>query len=450
MSFYSQTKLRRGRCYSQALQSVASVSHLVSALTLAVILLAHVAVAQDESGTQSENKARSDATSNVASDAASPSKSAGAEDRLRSTLKTVVEKHSIPAMWAGKYYVANGHITPASYQACYGIRKFGEDALVSLGDRIHLGSCTKAMTAVLLAELIAEEKLSWTTTLGDLFSEVTDLPSSPWATVSVRELLEHRSGAPANAAWFDLERKHEDVIEGRAALLKWLIDRPRPDSKEYLYSNVGYALLGHIAEKLEGESWESLVQKRVHTPLGIQTAGFGPVLSSSEIDEDPLSGPWGHTAPPQSAMGVIGRAVGNMFGAESPTWKPVQFDNAIPLGPAGRCHMSLQDWAKFVALFAGAAEKSGQTGLALPSSAWKDLTRPQLEDSDYAGGWIVTERSWGGGTVYNHAGTNTSWFCVAWVAPKKNFFILVAVNAYSEQISGICDGVVARLVQDPQ
>ena len=41
-----------------------------------------------------------------------------------------------------------------------GVRKFGANAPVTLDDRFHLGSCTKAITATLIAKLVEDKKLT--------------------------------------------------------------------------------------------------------------------------------------------------------------------------------------------------------------------------------------------------------------------------------------------------
>ena len=46
-----------------------------------------------------------------------------------------------------------------------GVRKRGTAERITLNDRFHLGSCTKAMTVTLVAMLVEEGKLNWTTTL---------------------------------------------------------------------------------------------------------------------------------------------------------------------------------------------------------------------------------------------------------------------------------------------
>lgn len=55
-------------------------------------------------------------------------------------------------------------------QGIAGVRKRGSAERITLDDRFHLGSCTKAMTATLVAMLVEEGRLNWTTTLGELFA----------------------------------------------------------------------------------------------------------------------------------------------------------------------------------------------------------------------------------------------------------------------------------------
>src|SRR6186997_145659 len=51
-------------------------------------------------------------------------------------------------------------------QGVAGVRKRGSAERITLDNQFHLGSCTKAMTATLVAMLVEEGKLHWTTTLG--------------------------------------------------------------------------------------------------------------------------------------------------------------------------------------------------------------------------------------------------------------------------------------------
>ena len=43
-------------------------------------------------------------------------------------------------------------------------------------------------------------------------------------------------------------------------------------------------------------------------------------------------------------------------------------------------------------------------------------------------GWFVVERAWGGGRVLNHAGDNTMNYANVWLAPRRDFAILICIN----------------------
>jgi hypothetical protein len=41
------------------------------------------------------------------------------------------------------------------------------------------------------------------------------------------------------------------------------------------------------------------------------------------------------------------------------------------------------------------------------------------DDRDYVCGWQVLQRGWAGGRALTHSGSNTMWYLVMWLAPKK-------------------------------
>lgn len=92
--------------------------------------------------------------------------------------------------------------------------------------------------------------------------------------------------------------------------------------------------------------------------------------------------------------------------------------------------MSIIDWAKFVALHLTEARRDA----VVLDGVKRDLlgahtfcrlhSPPSGLQSDYAYGWIMTTRSWAKGPatqdigrVLTHAGSNTLWYSVAWLAP---------------------------------
>ena len=126
-------------------------------------------------------------------------------------------------------------------------------------------------------------------------------------------------------------------------------------------------------------------------------------------------------------------------------WEASQLDNSEPLGPVGRVHCSLADWAKFLAL-------------QLPNSNPMIQNRHQLDQliepvGDYAAGWGVYQYNRVKGTVLTHDGSNTMWYARVWVAPNIDRAYMVVMNAAfkdSSKSATICDQVISELIKIDQ
>jgi hypothetical protein len=81
--------------------------------------------------------------------------------------------------------------------------------------------------------------------------------------------------------------------------------------------------------------------------------------------------------------------------------------------------------------------------LFIPLIPWYNETSGEKD----ALGWGVTQRDWGGGTVLNHTGCNTMNFANVWIAPKKDFAILVCVNQGDNTAFKASDEAVATLIK---
>jgi hypothetical protein len=62
-------------------------------------------------------------------------------------------------------------------------------------------------------------------------------------------------------------------------------------------------------------------------------------------------------------------------------------------------------------------------------------------------GWDVAQRAWAGGRTLTHAGTNTMWYAVMWVAPERDAAFVAATNAATEGATKACDAAVSALIQ---
>ena len=87
----------------------------------------------------------------------------------------------------------------------------------------------------------------------------------------------------------------------------------------------------------------------------------------------------------------------------------------------------------------------GERALLRPYT-YKKLHTP-VADGDYALGWIVTQRDWGGGAVLTHAGSNTLNYCVVWMAPRVDFAVLVCTNQGGDRAAKATDEVASALIR---
>lgn len=339
-----------------------------------------------------------------------PANELGKSKKIKEALAETVAQQGVPGIVAAITSSKGALAVGAA-----GIRKIGGNKKLTERDLIHLGSCTKAMTSVLLATLVTEDKLTWETSLLEALPELKGKIDPEYYPITVWQLLTHRSGVAANAANWWVHGKME-VKKRRLAILKEnLKEAPTLEQGAYHYSNLGYMIAGCMAEKVTGSSWESLMQKRIFDPLGMDSAGFGPPGAPRKTDQ-----PWGHA-----------------WSGER--WSPRQFDNAEALGPAGRVHCSAADWAKFIAM-----QLPYGKNLGLDRKTLDKLITPR---GTYAGGWLLAKRPWGKGTVLTHSGSNTMWYATVWVAPNLDRSFLVATNSRDENSPAICDQIIGKLIQ---
>src|SRR5262249_14119213 len=88
---------------------------------------------------------------------------------LRALLEKVRETHAVPAL--GAAVVSKSGVVQL---AVVGVRKRGEKQIATESALFHLGSCTKPMTATLIAALIQKKQLSYDRTLAQAFPELSE------------------------------------------------------------------------------------------------------------------------------------------------------------------------------------------------------------------------------------------------------------------------------------
>jgi CubicO group peptidase (beta-lactamase class C family) len=347
---------------------------------------------------------------------------------LAPDLTAVREKNGFPALAAA--VIVDGKLHAAGV---VGVRKQGSDVKVEPNDPFHLGSCTKAMTGSLIGLLVQQDKLKWETTLAEYFPDLKDKMHPDYRGVTLVHLLSHRAGVPTMTSGFaplnDEQLNEVLAMQSPSAQRRRMteivlclppINKPG-DKMEY--SNAGVSIAGAIAERVCGEDYEVLLRRLLFEPLGMKTAGFGAMGTPGQTDA-----PWQH------------RKWGNGLLPIPPG--PAN-DNPPFITPAGRVHCSIYDWAKYVQCVLAATRE--EQGLLSPDQVTQ-LKKPPF-GGEYALGWGLVDRDWGGGRVLTHAGSNGMNFSVAWVAPLKNFAVLAATNCGSDGAPQGLDQVCAAMIR---
>ena len=130
-------------------------------------------------------------------------------------------------------------------------------------------SITKTFTAVSILQLRDAGKLD----LEDPLSR--HLPEAAHGTPTLRRLLSHASGLqrePTGAVWETLE------FPGEQELLEHLgeAEQVLPPSTAWHYSNLAYALLGHVVTRVSGQQFHDYVRERLFGPVGLEQTTWGP------------------------------------------------------------------------------------------------------------------------------------------------------------------------------
>ncbi|MBS0266004.1 MAG: serine hydrolase [Planctomycetes bacterium] len=349
------------------------------------------------------------------------SQSAGAEPvaatsdgELEKLLEPIRAEHKSPGLVAG--IVGRTGLVKV---AAVGLRKAGAPERLTVNDRFHLGSDTKAMTATHLALLVEQGKLRWDSTLAELFPRLQADLHPDFQSVTISQLLLHQAGIQDDGSFFDVG--NGTVIEQRDMLMKRILGRApaHPPGSKFVYSNTGYIVAGHVVEELCGKSWEEQIAVDLFQPLGMTTVGYGFPGTKDQVDQ-----PWGHKP---------------TFG----TMLPLQIDNPPVLGPAGRVHCSPADWARFIALHLNGARG---TGMVLKPETFQKLHTPPA-GSDYALGWGRVAREWAGGNVLLHSGSNTVWYATVVIAPEKDLALFAIANAGPPNGQSATAAALAALIE---
>jgi CubicO group peptidase (beta-lactamase class C family) len=207
--------------------------------------------------------------------------------------------------------------------------------------RFELGSVTKLLTGLLLAEAIERGEVG----LDDAVGEHLELGASDAASVTLGQLATHHGGMPEMPAEVTDADPFPDVEGALVAQVTTVVVPPDP---EPAYSNVGVALLGQALAAAAGTEYADLLDERVLQPAGMEDAVL--VETAEQLPDDLEAGytlagepvepsTYGEYAPAAGVAATVGDvaalalAVTSGAFADSPSLDPIaELDSRRSLG----------------------------------------------------------------------------------------------------------------------
>jgi len=245
-----------------------------------------------------------------------------------------------------------------------------------LDTKFNLGSMNKMFTAVAIAQLVEQGKLSYDHPVGDYLGSDWLAPEIA-GKVKVAHLLCHTSGL-GNIFTERFQKSSRTLYRAVEDYKPLVADQKlafEPGMK-WQYSNAGFLLLGAIIEKVTGQSYFDYVCENVFEPAGMKDS------DSYEMDR-PV---------PNLAIGYD-----KEFNDNGYTFKNNLFEHLIKGCPAGGGFSTAGDLLKF-----SEALRSGR----LVSAATRDVLlspKPELNSQTYGYGF-ETEKEEGLGRIVGHSG----------------------------------------------
>jgi D-alanyl-D-alanine carboxypeptidase len=331
----------------------------------------------------------------------------GLQPFLEQTLAAVREKDHLPAVAA--LVQIDGKL---GAEAALGVRALGHSEPVTTSDRWHIGSDTKAFTATLIARLVEQGVMRFDDTLADSFPAFAAAMDPAYRNVTVTQLLSHTAGLPPLTddkdlpAFMAVIKSANGVKAQREAIArKYLTMPPTSKAGDFAYSNLGFIIVGAIAEARTGKSWEDLTREQIFTPLGIKNAGFGSPGTPGKLDQ-----PWGHE-----------EKAGKLIALDPAR---ADADNPPALGPAGTINIALQDWLLFAQ---DQLDGEHGRGKLLKPETYRKLQTPVT--GNYALGWGAKLDPEGVPLLLTHTGSNGFWVADIRIMPRHDMIFLVVTNA---------------------
>jgi CubicO group peptidase (beta-lactamase class C family) len=197
-----------------------------------------------------------------------PTFNAAAAQRVRDAAREMLEEHHLPGISIG--LVERGELV---FSEALGYADIESRAPMDPARRQRIASITKTMVGLCLMALVDEGRLSLDDHVATLLPELRF--DGPGDAITLCHLLTHTSGigeAATPDALTETVNPDRRVVrepgDFSQMFPRGITVESRPGDK-WAYCNLGYALLGEVIVRTEGQPLHAVLQRRIFGPLGM-------------------------------------------------------------------------------------------------------------------------------------------------------------------------------------
>jgi D-alanyl-D-alanine carboxypeptidase len=311
------------------------------------------------------------------------------------------------------------------FTVTYGTTQLGTASPPRANTHFRIASNTKTMTAAIIVQLAQEGKLNFSDPVSRF---VPGVPNGD--NITIAELLEMRSGlynytnAPELAASLDSD---PTKVWTPAELLAIAFAHPPnfPPGTAYEYCNTNYALLGLVAEQVDGRPLARAMQDRLFGLLGLQQTML-PASTVNGIPE-PYSHGYLYGSSSVALVGTPPYSPELQAAARAGTVLPKDYTdvNHSFAAAAGGVISTADELATWIqALVAGGVLDAAYQRRWLDSVQPEDPSKPDGQQYGYG----IAQVRWGPNTMYFHGGETPGYQSFIGHDPSSQMTLVIWTN----------------------
>ncbi len=137
-----------------------------------------------------------------------------------------------------------------------------------------IGSTFKTMSSVALLQLMEQGRFKLDDRVNDYLTDFKIQNEDPNQAVTFRHLLTHTSGLPPDFGPYPVWGETAPPL--LEEYLKRSLKLSTPPLQKVVYSNMAYALIGYLVEKLSGVPYKQYIHEHIFKPLEMESTDFMP------------------------------------------------------------------------------------------------------------------------------------------------------------------------------